>query len=92
MFDEVFDTMIAKYVAHDTCVWYMDNFWLIEVYGGGPRQWLSDDFYGLKVVGMFGWMIRRIKERGFWYVVNFGCFRWKKKFLERQRERMLAYG
>ena len=40
---------------------------------------MSDDFYGLKVVRIFGRMIRRIKERGFWYVVDFGYFRWKKK-------------
>ena len=56
---------------------------------GGPRQWLSDDFYGLRVVGLFRRMIGRIKKKMTFRVLWF----WVLWVREKERgERMFAYG
>ena len=57
---------------------------------GGPRQWLSDDFYGLKVIRIFKRMIGRIKKKeDFWGIMILGVLGERKREVW---ERMLIYG
>ena len=78
MFGEVFDTMITKYLTHDTCVWFMDNFWSMEVCEGIPRQWLRAWLLGLrKLLECLEEWLEEQKKEDFgmsWILGVFGIF------------------